>query len=127
MRVLLVCDGTGVSEYYRTLAPYMMLQDAGFIKCIVDGGENPALIDHLSQFGAVVFSRPDSAVHSLILHHALRQGVRVVLDIDDNLLMVPPSIGAYGAWRQRGTGRITDRLWYLKKNIRLADVLTHPR
>jgi hypothetical protein len=37
---------------------------------------------------------------------------------------LPPSIPAYGAWHERGTARITPRLWYLKRNIRLADVLT---
>jgi hypothetical protein len=122
--VLVISDAGGVSEFYRTLTPYRLLADAGLITLTVDGGLNPAIIDHLSQFDAVVFSRADSAEHSLLLLHAKTRGLRVVFDMDDNLLAVPPSIGVYGAWRVPGTKQITPRLYYLKRNIQAADVLT---
>lgn len=120
----MISDAAGVSEFYRTLTPYRLLADAGLIELVIDDGLNPAIIDHLGRFDAVVFSRADSAEHSLILQHAKQRGLRVVFDMDDNLLAVPPSIGVYSGWRVRGAQQITPRLYYLKRNIQAADVLT---
>jgi len=125
MRVLVIAEQNGVSEFYRVGTPYRLLAEAGLIESATfDDGLNPALIDHLGEFEAVVFSRPDSPEHSLLLQHAKQRGLRTIVDIDDNLLLLPPSIGVYGAWHQRGTGRITGRLWHFKRNIQFADVLT---
>lgn len=124
MRILTICDHNGVSEFYRTLTPYRLLAEAGEIEMEQDSGQNPALIDHLDHYDALVFSRPDSAEHALIISEARRRGIKVVVDVDDNLLLLPPSIGAYDAWHVRGTGQITARLWYFKHCIRQADVLT---
>lgn len=124
MRVLLICNEQGVSEFYRALTPYRLLADAGEIELTVDDGRSPAIIDHLDEFEAVVFSRPDSAEYSLILSEAKLRGLRTVVDVDDNLLLIPPSIGVYNAWHERGTGKLMPRAWYFKRNIRAADVLT---
>lgn len=124
MRVLLICNEQGVSEFYRALTPYRLLADAGEIELTVDDGRSPAIIDHLEEFEAVVFSRPDSAEYSLILTEAKARGLRTVVDVDDNLLLIPPSIGVYNAWHERGTGKLMPRAWYFKRNIRAADVLT---
>lgn len=124
MKVLTICEGGGVSEYYRTLTPYRILAEAGEIELTANDGVNPAIISHLDNFDAVIFSRPDTPEHSLILLHAKMQGLRVIVDIDDNLFLLPPSIGLYHAWHQRGTGKIQPRLYHLKQNIKLADVLT---
>lgn len=124
MRVLAICKQNGVSEFYRILTPYHLLAQAGLIELTQDAGDTPSIIDHLHKFEAVVFSRPDSPEHSLILAYAKQAGLRVIVDIDDNLFLLPPSIGAYDAWHQRGTGKLMPRLYRLKKNIKMADVLT---
>jgi len=123
-RVLVISEAGGVSEFYRTLTPYRLLASAGLIELSIDEGHNPALIDHLDKFDTVVFSRSDSAEHSLILLHSKLRGLHVVFDIDDNLLLIPPSMGAFNVWHVRGTGQITARAYYLKRNIQAADVLT---
>lgn len=124
MRVLLICNEKGISEFFRALTPYRLLAEAGEIELTQDSGRSPAIIDHLDEFQAVVFSRPDSAEYSLILSEAKGRGLRTVVDVDDNLLLIPPSIGVYYAWHERGTGRLQPRAWYFKRNVRLADVLT---
>lgn len=124
MRVLTICDENGVSEFYRTLTPYRLLAEAGLIELEHDSGQNPAIIGRLDEFQAVVFSRPDSAEHGLILAEAKRRGLRTVVDVDDNLFLLPPSIGVYHAWHVRGSGAITPRLWYHKYCIKQAEVLT---
>lgn len=124
MRVLVICDDRGVSEFYRALTPYRLLAEAGHIEIQVESGTNPALVDHLDEFDAIVLSRPDNWQHGYLILAAREAGLRVVVDVDDNLLLVPPSIGAYGAWHERGAGRITERTWHFKRAIRLADVLT---
>lgn len=124
MKVLAICESGGVSEFYRVSTPYHMLAQAGLIELTQDAGNMPSIIDHLSKFEAVVFSRPDSAEHSLMLAYAKHLGLRVIVDIDDNLFLIPPSIGPYDAWHQRGSGKLMPRLYYLKKNIKMADVLT---
>lgn len=123
-RVLSVCEERGVSEFYRTVTPYGLLAQNGYIELETTSGQNPAVIDNLRHYDAVVFARADSPAASLLLREAKLAGLRVVFDIDDNLILLPPSIPAYSAWHERGTTRITPRLWYLKRNIRLADVLT---
>ena len=87
-------------------------------------GQNPGVIDNLRHFDAVVFSRADTPGMSLILREAKLAGVRVIYDIDDNLILLPPSIPAYNAWHHRGSTKITPRLWYLKRNIRLDETVT---
>lgn len=124
MRVLMICDEDGVSEFFRVTTPYRLLAAAGEIEVEFDSGSNPAVIDHLEEFDAVVFSRPDTPEELAILLEARSRGLRTVVDVDDNLLLIPPSIGHYYAWHQRGSGRITSRLWYFKRCIKLADVLT---
>jgi len=124
VKVLAICDQGGVSEFYRVGTPYRMLAEAGLIELVQDNGESATIIDHLHKFEAIVFSRPDSPEHSLILAYAKQAGLRVIVDIDDNLFLLPPSIGVYSAWHQRGSGKIMARLYYLKKNIKEADVLT---
>lgn len=123
-RVLTICDHEGVSEFYRTVTPYRLLAEAGLIELETTSGQNPAVIDNLRHFDAVVFSRADTPAHSMILLEAKLAGLRVIFDIDDNLILLPPSIPAYSAWHHRGSTKITPRFWYLKRNIRLADVLT---
>lgn len=123
-RVLTVCDHGGVSEFYRTVTPYRLLAEAGLIELTTTSGQSPALIDNLHKFDAVVFSRADTPIHSLVLREALLAGLRVIFDIDDNLILLPPSIPAYSAWHHRGSTKIAPRLWYLKRNIRLASALT---
>lgn len=124
MKVLSICDHGGVSEFYRSVTPYRLLAEAGYIELTQNNGHNPALVDHLHEFEAVVFSRPDSWQHSYLLLAAKQAGLRVIVDVDDNLLLIPPSIGVYDAWHRRGTAEITERLWHFKRNIRLADVFT---
>ena len=124
MRVLSICDGGGVSEFYRTLTPYRMLAEAGYITLTQSSGYNPAIIDHLGDFDTVVFSRSDSAIHSLILMHAKAKGLLTVLDVDDNLFLLPPSIPHYRHWHELGTAKIKPRLWHFKQNIKTADVFT---
>lgn len=123
-KVLAICDEGGVSELYRVGTPYRMLAQAGRIALTQDTGDSPALVDHLPNFDAVVFSRPDSPHHSLLLAYAKMAGLRVIVDIDDNLFLLPPSIGVYHHWHERGSGKLMPRLYYLKKNIKMADVLT---
>lgn len=124
MRVLVIADTHGVSEFYRAATPYRLLHQAGLIEADFDSGNNPAVVDHLHRYDAVVFSRPDSPEHLLLLTEAKMAGLRTVVDVDDNLILLPPSIAAYGAWHQRGTGKITPRLWLFKRAVRQADVLT---
>jgi glycosyltransferase involved in cell wall biosynthesis len=123
-RVLTICDHEGVSEFYRTVTPYRLLAEAGLIELETTSGQNPAVIDNLRDFDALVFSRADTPGHSMIMLEAKLAGLRIVFDIDDNLILLPPSIPAYSAWHHRGSTKITPRFWYLKHNIRLADVLT---
>jgi hypothetical protein len=123
-RVLTICDHAGVSEFYRTVTPYRLLAENGYIELETSSGQNPAVVDNLHHFDAVVFSRADTPVTSLILREAKEAGVRIIYDIDDNLFLLPPSIPAYSAWHHRGSTKNTPRFWYLKRNIRLADVLT---
>lgn len=124
MRVLTICDGAGVSEFYRTLTPYRLLAEAGEIELEHDDGMNPAMNSYLDGFDVVVFSRSDTPHHTVLMLNALRLGKRVVFDIDDNLFLLPPSIGPYQFWHERGTGRVLPRFYYLKHNIKLADCLT---
>src|SRR5262245_54788865 len=112
LRVLTICDHAGVSEFYRTVTPYRLLAEAGLIELETSSGQNPGVIDNLRHFDAIVFSRADTPVTSLILREAKLAGVRVVYDIDDNLILLPPSIPAYNAWHHRGSTKITPRLWY---------------
>jgi len=80
-RVLVISEPGGVSEFYRTLTPYRLLASAGLIELSIDEGHNPAIIDHLDKFDTVVFSRADSAEHSLILLHAKLRGLRVCREV----------------------------------------------
>jgi glycosyltransferase involved in cell wall biosynthesis len=123
-KILLICDGGGVSEFYRSATPYRMLAQAGHIEIESDPGDNPALIDRLDQFDAAVFSRSDTDIHSLIIRECKMRGIRVIYDVDDNLDLIPPSIGVFQAWHVRGKNAITPRLWHFKRNVAIADILT---
>jgi len=124
VRVLIISEGGGVSEFFRADTPYRLLHEAGQIEARFDDGNSPAIVDHLHDYEVIVFSRPDSPERLHLLCEAKMAGLRVVVDVDDNLLLIPPSIGVYHAWHQRGTGRLMPRAWYFKRAIRLADVLT---
>lgn len=123
-KVLTLCDQNGVSEFYRTLTPYRLLAEAGEIELEQSDGASPVWLDRVREFDVVVFSRSDSAVHTALLLKCKQAGVRVVFDIDDNLFLLPPSIGAYWFWHERGTGKLMPRAAYLRHNIQQADVLT---
>ena len=124
MRVLVISDSRGVSEFYRAVTPFRILEEAGDIELTMDSGLNPALADHVNEYDCIVFIRSDAGPHHSLMLHAKMNGVRTVFDVDDNLLLLPPSIHAYAAWHERGTGRITSRLWYFKRNLQMADMLT---
>lgn len=123
-KVLTLCDQNGVSEFYRTLTPYRLLAEAGEIELEQSDGASPVWLDRVREFDVVVFSRSDSATHTALLLKCKQEGVKIAFDIDDNLFLLPPSIGPYDAWHERGTGRLMPRAAYLRHNIQQADVLT---
>lgn len=126
MRVLLITEANGVSEFYRAVTPFRMLEEAGYISLTISSGYNPATADkvNVTKFDCIVFIRADAATHHALVLHAKEHGVRTVFDVDDNLLLLPLSIPCYRIWHDPGTGYQTPRLWYFKRNLALADVLT---
>jgi O-antigen biosynthesis protein len=119
---LLLAKNNSVSWHYRCLLPYQEL--ARQEKDIEVVSFSPSLADLDLGWDACILSELDSAFGEIFISECHKRNISTIFDIDDDFFSLLPSFDVYGDFYKRGYAEPTDKLRFLMRNLRLADVVT---
>ena len=92
MKVLLFVENIGAIAQIRLLRPFEKLQEACVLTCDQYVMDKPRQFDfaQFDKYDVVIFQRTSSPETVNLMRQAQKRNTRVIYDIDDNLLDIPP-------------------------------------
>jgi len=120
MKVLLFIENTGAVAQIRLLSPFDLLKQAGTLDYDLFVMDKPRKFeyDQFQDYSAIIFQRTSSPETVELTKQAKRRGVKVIYDIDDNLLQLPEGHPLYGQFADAAVSGA------IKAHLEMADLVT---
>ncbi len=120
MKLLLIIENTGAVAQIRLLSPLNLLKQAGSLDYDLFVLDEPRSINlnQLHAYDALIFQRTSLADTVELMKQAKARGVKVIYDIDDNLLQLPDTHPLFEQFTDPAVAAT------IKEHLELADLVT---
>ncbi len=120
MKILLFIENSGAVAQIRLLSPFDHLKQAGrldFDLFVMDRRQTFEY-DRFDEYEAIIFQRTSTPETVELMRQAKRRGLKVIYDIDDNLLRLPQSNPLYAQFSDAAVSAA------IKAHLEMADLVT---
>ena len=120
MKLLLFIENTGAVAQIRLLSPFNHLKQAGRLDFDLFVMDKPQSFeyDRFDEYEAIIFQRTSTPETVELMMQAKRRGLKVIYDIDDNLLQLPESHPLYAQFSDAAVSAA------IKAHLEMADLVT---